>query len=134
MEKNYLYKTRVSLVNLDVILLFVISILAFFINVFAGVIIFVLFLFWVISIVSMRIYVYEDRIEYKTGIIIKTYSKTMPLKNVSVINYSSDILGKIFNYGDIVIGTFNVNDSFNIKGVKNAKMLCENLKALLYKE
>ena len=79
-------------------------------------------------------YVYGDRIEYKVGFILKTSTKLMPLRNVSVVNYSSDLIGKIFNYGDILIGTYDRRDSISIKGVKNAKILTENIKILMHKE
>lgn len=134
MEDNYLYKTRVSLVNLDVFLLAIIAVFAFFVNVWIGLAVFCVLMFWIISMVSMRMYIYEDRIEYRAGYILKTYVKRLPLKNISVISYSSDFVGKIFNYGSIVIGTYNEKDSISLKGMKNAKMLVTNIKALIYRD
>ena len=134
MENDYLYKTRVSLVNLDVILLFVIDVIAWLFYPILGVAFFILLVFWIIIFVGMRMYVYEDRIEYKVGFILKTSNKVMPLRNVSVINYSSDLIGRIFNYGDILIGAYDRRDSISIKGVNNAKILTENIKILMVKE
>ena len=134
MENNFLYKTRVSLINIDVFLLFIIDVLTWFIHPILGLAFLFLFVLWIINIIGMRMYVYEDRIEYKVGFILKTSTKVMPLRNISVINYSSDLIGKIFNYGDIVIGTYDSRDSINVKGVKNAKMLTENIKLLMLKE
>ena len=129
-----LYKTRVSLWNLDIFLYFVIDVFAWFIHYILGILFFVLLVGWIVSVVGMRIYVYKDRIEYKAGFIFKTFSKSMPINKATTITYSSDLLGKIFSYGDIVIGTYNDLDGFRLKGVKNAKMLCENIKSLMYDE
>lgn len=127
-----IYKTRVSLWNLDIFLYFIIDVFAWFIHYVLGIVFLVLLVGWILSVIGMRIYVYKDRIEYKAGFILKTFSKTMAIDKATTITYSSDLLGKIFNYGDIVIGTYNDFDSFRLKGVKNAKMLCENVKTLMY--
>ena len=132
--EEYLYKTRVSLWNLDIFLYFVIDVFAWFIHYALGIVFFVFLVGWIVSVVGMRIYVYKDRIEYRAGFIFKTFSKSMPINKATTITYSSDLLGKIFNYGDIVIGTYNDLDGFRLKGVKNAKMLCENVKLLMYNE
>jgi hypothetical protein len=102
------------------------------VNVWVGIIITIFLAFWVVSIVGMRIIVYKDKIEYKVGFFLKTFSKSMPIDKACTITYTSDIFGKIFNYGDIIIGAYNHLDGFKLKGVKNAKMLCENVKALMY--
>jgi len=133
MENSYLYKTRMSLINLDVFLLFVIDVFAWFLNFWAGIIFLFLLFFLIINIISMRMYVYEDRIEYKVGFVLKTYTKSMSLNKISIVSYSSDVFGKLFNYGDIIIGTYNEKDNFNLKGMKNAKMLTENIKELVFK-
>lgn len=131
MGEDYLYKSRVTLINFDILIWLTVCVCGFFVDVVVGVICVVVLLFWVVSIIGMRIYVYEDRIVYKAGFILKTYSKSMLLKNVSIVSYSSDLFGKIFKYGDVVVGVYNERDSFNIKKVKNAKMLVDNINELL---
>lgn len=128
-----LYKSRMSLVNLDVILLLCVSIIGAFVNLWICLGFSILFLIGVISMLGTRICVYEDRIVYKAGFLLKTSEKTIFLKNISLVSYSSDLLGKIFKYGDIIIATYSERYSFNLKGMKNAKMLCDNINILLEK-
>lgn len=130
---NYIYKTRVSLFNLDLFLIFVLCVFSWFINFWICLATFILFVFWLVNIISMRIYVYENRIEYKAGFILKTYTKSMPINHAVTVTYSSGLLGKIFNYGDVIIGTYNNLDGFRLNGVKNVKMLCENINVLINK-
>jgi len=131
---NYLYKTRGTLIDSDLLVYLLGIVFGWIIHFGVGLIVLALFLFRIISILSMRVYIYRDRVEYKTGFIIKTFTKSMPLSNVTMVSYSSDLLGKIFNYGDIIIGTYNSYDSFVLKGLKNAKMLSENIKSLMYEK
>jgi hypothetical protein len=86
------------------------------------------------SILSVRIFLFKDRIEMKNGFVLKTFHKSMPLENAKTVTYSGSLLGKLLNYGDVTIGTYNATDGFTLKGVKNAKQLSENIKALMYEK
>jgi hypothetical protein len=132
MEDNYIYKTRLSLWNLDFILLAIVDIFAFFINIWLGIALFVTVLISFLGLVGTRLVVYEDRVEYKAGFIIKSFVKVIPLNAEISITYGSDLFGKIFNYGDIHIGAHKDIDSFYLKNVRHAKMLCDNIKQLIY--
>ena len=134
MQKDYLYKSRVSLLNFDLLFTLIISVLGFVIHPILGLCMLFIFFIHVINAISNRIFVYEDRIEYKIGFFLKTSSKMMPLRNISVINCSCSIFGKILNYGDIFISTYDRAEGINIKNVKNAKMLTENIKTLIMSE
>ena len=129
--KQCIYKTRMSLFNLDIILWGIISIILAFINIYLFLFSFVVFMFWVLFIVGTRICVYEDKIEYRVGFVLKTSVSTILIKNISFVNCSQDLLGKIFHYGDIVIATYSEKYSFTIKGIKNAKMLIDNINILI---
>ena len=132
--KNYLYKTRMSLFNFDFVFLCIVCFLAYIVNKWAGLASLLLFTFWTINIITMRVYVYENFIEYKAGVFINTYTKTIPMRNVGTIKYKSSVIGKILNYGDVVLNTYNGVEYLNLKGVKNAKMFCENVKVLMLEE
>ena len=125
--KQCIYKTRMSLFNLDVILWGIISVILSFINIYLFMLSFVVLIFWVLFIVGTRICLYEDKIEYRVGFILKTSVSTIFIKNISFVNCSQDLLGKIFHYGDIIIATYNEKYSFTIKRMKNAKMLIDNI-------
>lgn len=131
MENSYLYKSRVSLFDLDILIWLVVCVFGFFLSPIIGVLAVLVLLFWVVNTVGMRIYVYEDKLEYKAGFILKVSSKTLLLKNVSSISYSTDLIGRIFNYGDVVVSTYSETAGISIKKVKNAKMLVENINELL---
>ena len=129
--KQCIYKTRMSLFNLDVILWGIISVILSFINIYLFMLSFVVLIFWVLFIVGTRICLYEDKIEYRVGFILKTSVSTIFIKNISFVNCSQDLLGKIFHYGDIIIATYNEKYSFTIKRMKNAKMLIDNINILI---
>lgn len=129
-----LYKTRSSLFNFDLFLTLIMSVLGFFIHIFLGVILSILSIIMASSILSVRIFLYKDRIEMKNGIVLKTFHKSMPLENAKTVTYTSSLLGKLLNYGDVTIGTYNATDGFTLKGVKNAKILSENIKSLMYEK
>ena len=131
MDNNYLYKSRVSLFDLDILIWVIVCIFGFLLNIIIGILAFLVLLFWVFSIVGMRIYVYEDRIQYKAGFILKTSSKIVQLKKVASISYSSDLIGRVFNYGDVVISTYSEKEGISLRRVKNAKMLVDNINELL---
>lgn len=131
---GYLYKTGSSIFNFDLFLTLVLSIFGFFIHIALGLIMIVLTVFMASSILSVRIFLYKDRIELKNGLFLKTFCKSMPLENAKTVTYSSGLMGKILNYGDVTIGTYNATDGFTLKGVRNAKLLSENIKTLLYEK
>jgi hypothetical protein len=128
---EYLYKTRGSLFTFSMLILEICVCISFFISPILGCVSIFLLAITIINILSLRVYVYKDRVVYKTGIILKTSSKVMPLRKVCVVTYNSSIWGKIFNYGDIIIGTYNDIDSFVMPSIKNAKMFSENINSLL---
>lgn len=130
---EYLYKTRCSLFTSDIIFAFLLFVFSIFIHPILVVLTFISLAFQVVSVIGTRVLVYEDRIEYRIGFILKTSSKTLPLNKTCAVTYSSTLLGKLFNFGDISIGSYNDFDGITLRGVKNAKMLSENLKSLIYK-
>ena len=131
---EYLYKSRMSLINLDVALLLLVSILSAFISFWLFIAFFVLLSICVISILGTRIFVYEDKIVYKAGFLIKTSEQTILMRNISLVSYSSDLLGKIFKYGDVIIATYNEKYSFSLRGMNQARMLVDNINILLEKQ
>lgn len=131
---NYLYKTRMSLINLDVFLMLILSCVSFFVNIWCGVLACLLLFFWCVFIIGTRIYVYQDKVVYKVGFFLKTSVKILKVDTISMVSYSNSLFGKIFNYGDVIISSYNENSSFSLKGMKNAKMLCENICELINKK
>ena len=93
---------------------------------------FVIFVFF--SIVSMRIYLYEDKIVFKTGLFIKCSTKTVPINVITCVECTTNVIGKIFHYGDIYLGSVSGKSSFILKNIKEAQMFCENVNEILYKE
>lgn len=129
-----IYKTRSSLFNFDLFLTLALSVFGFFIHWFLGTLMLVLTLIMASSILSVRIYLFKDRIEMKNGFVLKTFHKSMPLENAKTVTYTSSLVGKLLNYGDVTVGTYNATDGFTLKGVKNAKILSENIKSLMYEK
>lgn len=128
---KYLYKSRMSLINFDVFLWIAISILFSFASKLFFMFSFCILLFWIVFILGTRVYVYEDKIVYKVGFILRTHSSTILIKNISFVNCSETLIGKLFHYGDVVIETYTDRSSINLKSMKNASMLVENISVLM---
>ena len=95
---EYLYKTRCSLFTSDIIFAFLLFVFSIFIHPILVVLTFISLAFQVVSVIGTRVLVYEDRIEYRIGFILKTSSKTLPLNKTCAVTYSSTLLGKLFNF------------------------------------
>ena len=128
--ENYLYKTRATFISLDLLFYIVLNIFAWFIHYWLGIATLFFVVIQVVNIVFSRVYIYSDKIEYKVGL-ISSSEKIIPINKTCAITYSSGFLGKLFNFGDIIVGTYNALDGIRIKNVKNARMLCENIKSLI---
>lgn len=126
-----IYKSRMSLFNLDIILWSVISVILYFVNIYFFLFAVAVLICWIFFMLGTRICLYEDKIEYRVGFVVKTSVSTVLIKNISFVSFSQDLLGRIFHYGDVVIGTYNEKYSFTLKGMKNAKMLVENINVLI---
>ena len=131
MERNCLYSTRMALLDYDFLGWIAIILLGFAVNTVFGVVIAMIFVFHCITNFLTRIYLYNDRIEYKTGFIFKISKRTLLFRSVSAVDYRSGLFGKIFNYGDVVIYGYSDKISVNITKVKNAKTLVANIQELL---
>ena len=53
------------------------------------------------------------------------------LKDVSSVTYTSNVIGKLFNFGDITAVAYTMDGGINIRGVKNAKMFVDNIMVLI---
>ena len=129
--KKCLYKARGSLFNSNILCTLILAMVSVFFHYIIALLSFILLVTSILSCLSDRVYVYEDKIVYKRGIILKTSYRMMPLRNVCSVTYNSSIFGKLLNYGDVIIGTYNNQDSFVLIGISKAKMLCENISSLI---
>lgn len=129
--KKCLYKARGSLFNSGILSTLILALVAVFLNYIIALLAFGLLVMSILNCLSDCVYVYEDKVVYKRGIILKTSYRMMPLRNVCSVTYNSSIFGKILNYGDVIIGTYNNQDSFVLIGISNAKILAENITSLI---
>lgn len=129
--KKCIYKSRMSLFNLDIFLWGIISIILFYIHFYVFLFGIMILMLWIVFIIGTRICVYEDKIEYRVGFVLKTSVSTILIRNITFVSCSQTLLGKLLNFGDIVIGTYNEEYSISIKGMKNAKMLTDNINILI---
>jgi uncharacterized membrane protein YdbT with pleckstrin-like domain len=64
--------------------------------------------FWLIrdvfNYIGKKVSLIEDGVNYIEGVIF-TNMKQVPYNNINVVSVSQGILGKIFNYGDLIINT-----------------------------
>ena len=126
-----IYKSRMSLFNLDIILWSIISVILYFVNIYFFLFAIAVLVCWIFFMLGTRICLYEDKIEYRVGFVVKTSVSTVLIKNISFVSLSQNLLGRMFHYGDVVIGTYNEKYSFTLKGMKNAKMLADNINILI---
>ena len=78
-----------------------------------------------------NIYFYEDRIIEKSGVFSKNETE-MAFVGISAVSIHQSLLGRIFNFGDIlvdVVGKWNINT----KGVKKPKAVKEFLAQYIVK-
>ena len=129
--KKCLYKARGSFFNSGILSTLILAVISIFFHYIIALLAFILLVVSVLNCLSDRVYVYEDKIVYKHGILLKTSYKMMPLRNVCSVTYNSSLFSKILNYGDVIIGTYNNQDSFVLIGIRNAKMLAENITSLI---
>ena len=129
--KKWLYKARGSFFNSGILSTLILAVISIFFHYIIALLAFILLVVSVLNCLSDRVYVYEDKIVYKHGILLKTSYKMMPLRNVCSVTYNSSLFSKILNYGDVIIGTYNNQDSFVLIGIRNAKMLAENITSLI---
>lgn len=79
-----------------------------------------LFVKWYISY-----YVVSDtHLTKKTGLLVKR-DKVVNYGNVRVVNYKQGVLGRIFNYGDIVFEMVGGGDDLIVKGIESPSSIVE---------
>ncbi|TAL48004.1 hypothetical protein EPN87_01630 [archaeon] len=72
-------------------------------------------------------YIVTDReIIYKSGL-IKKQRVSMPFQSIADVKVEKGVLGRIFNFGDIVIGGFK--EGMEIHGLRNPEALYEEIRS-----
>ena len=133
MKNNCLYSTRMVVFD-GVFLFWIVAVLgAFFIHFILGVLVGLSFISNCIRALTTRVYVFDNRIEYKTGFILSISKRTILFRSVSAVDYSSGLIGKCLNYGNVIVYGYNDGATVNIRNVKNARMLVSNIQELLAK-
>ncbi|MEM5793107.1 MAG: PH domain-containing protein [Candidatus Aenigmatarchaeota archaeon] len=79
------------------------------------------------DIMSSKYFIKEDSIEGEFGIIIKR-RVIIPWKLVSQVSMRKNILGRIFDYGDILISTIgNDTSGMIIRGLKHPEKILNEI-------